>query len=150
MYQIDGSTAQTTRESAFRSKGDATAVRAADAGRYVSKTTTDTSVEKSGERSYFAEAVGLLLMSAIALSGLEVFAHLWANTNDPVSWPLRQRVRCQTSAAIDGLMSCGYSAAADFSLLARWRDGNHAAAARVAQPITRDFAIVRAFVQWNQ
>ena len=49
-------------------------------GKAISKTATATSMEKSGERSYFAVAVGLLLMSAIALTGLEVFARLWANT----------------------------------------------------------------------
>jgi hypothetical protein len=83
MYQIDGSTARTTRESAFRSERDATAGRAADAGGYVSKTATGTSLDKSGEgswRDHFAVVVGLLFMSAIVLSGLEVCAHLWANT----------------------------------------------------------------------
>ena len=78
--QTNTSALRTKRASAFRSNRDATAVRATDTGGYVSKTATDTSVEKSGERSYFAVAVGLLLMSAIVLSGLEVFAHLWANT----------------------------------------------------------------------
>ena len=83
MYQIDGSTARATRESAFRSNRDATAIRAAEAGGYVLKTAIGTSPEKSGEGSWrnrFAVAVGFLLMSAIVLSGLEVFAHLWANT----------------------------------------------------------------------
>jgi hypothetical protein len=81
--QTNTSVARTTRESAFKSSRDATAVRKADAGRYVSKTATHTSVEKSGERSWrdnFAVAVGLLLMFAIVLSGLEVWAHSWANT----------------------------------------------------------------------
>jgi hypothetical protein len=84
--QRSTSVARTTGESAFKSSRDATALRkadAADADRYVSKTATDTSVENSGERSWrdnFAVAVGLLLMFAIVLSGLEVCAHLWANT----------------------------------------------------------------------
>jgi len=81
--QTNTSVARTTRESAFKSSRDATAVRKADADRYVFKTATDTSAEKSGERSWrdnFAVAVGLLLMFAIVLSGLEVCAHLWANT----------------------------------------------------------------------
>jgi hypothetical protein len=59
-------------------------------------------------------------------------------------------VPCQASAMIDGLMPFEYSAVADLSLLGKWSDGNHAAAARVAQPVTCDFAIARAFVQWNQ
>jgi hypothetical protein len=81
--QTNTSAVRTNRESAFRSKRDATAIRVADASGDVSKTATGTSVEKSGEgswRDHFAVAVGLLLMSAIVLSGLEVFAHLWANT----------------------------------------------------------------------
>jgi hypothetical protein len=81
--QTNTSAARAKRESPVRSNRNATAVRAADAGGYVSKTATGTSLEKSGEgswRDHFAVAVGLLLMSAIVLSGLEVFAHLWANT----------------------------------------------------------------------
>jgi hypothetical protein len=82
MYQIDRSTARTTRESAFRSNRDATTIRAADAGGYLSKTATGTSLEKSGEGSWrdiFAVAVGLLLMSVVVLSGLEVLGRLCAN-----------------------------------------------------------------------
>jgi hypothetical protein len=52
---------------------------------------------------------------------------------------------CQTSAVIDGLVFCEYSAVADFALVRRWRDGSHAAAARVAQPVTRNFVFVRSF-----
>jgi hypothetical protein len=54
---------------------------------------------------------------------------------------------CQTSAVIDGLVFCEYSAVADFALVRRWRDGSHAAAARVAQPVTRNFVFVRSFAQ---
>jgi hypothetical protein len=39
-------------------------------GKAISRTATATSMEKSGERSYFAVAVGLLLMSAIAADRL--------------------------------------------------------------------------------
>jgi hypothetical protein len=82
--QTDALMVRITHKSAVRSKRDARAIRRADAGGYVSKTATDTSLEKSGEQSgwrdYFAVAVGLLLMSAIVLSGLEVFGRLWANT----------------------------------------------------------------------
>jgi hypothetical protein len=56
-------------------------------------------------------------------------------------------MRCQTSAVIDGLVFCEYSAVADFALVRRWRDGSHAAAARVAQPVTRNFVFVRSFAQ---
>jgi hypothetical protein len=59
-------------------------------------------------------------------------------------------MRCQTSAVIDGRVFCEYSAVADFALVRRWRDGSHAAAARVAQPVTRNFVFVRSFAQWSQ
>jgi hypothetical protein len=82
--QMDGSTVRATRESVFRIKRDLKAVRGVDASGYISKTTIDTSLEKSAERSgwrdYFAIAVGSLFMSAIVLSALEVFGRLWANT----------------------------------------------------------------------
>jgi hypothetical protein len=82
--QTNTSAVRTKRESASRSMRDVRAIRRADAGGYVSKTATDTSLEKSGEQSgwrdHFAVAVGLLLMSAVVLSGLEVLGRLWANT----------------------------------------------------------------------
>jgi len=82
--QKDASAVRAKRESVFRSKRYARAIRRADAGGYVSKTATDTPLEKSGEQSgsrdHFAVAVGLLLMSAVVLGGLEVLGRLWANT----------------------------------------------------------------------
>jgi hypothetical protein len=82
--QIDESAVRATRESAFRTKRDARVIREANAAGYVPKTDNDTFLEKSGERSGwrddFQVVVGLLLMSAIALAGLEVFARMWANT----------------------------------------------------------------------
>jgi hypothetical protein len=82
--QIDRSAVRTTRESAFRTKRDARVIREANARGYVPKTGIDASMKESGERSgwraHFQLAVGLLLMSAIVLGGLEVFARLWTNT----------------------------------------------------------------------
>jgi len=82
--QKDESAVRDTRESAFRVNRNATVIREANAYAYASRTGTDTSFKKSGERSgwrdHFQTAVGLLLMSAIAIGGLEVFARLCANT----------------------------------------------------------------------
>ena len=82
--QKDGSAVRDTRESAFRVNRNGTVIREANAYPYASRMGTDTSFKESGERSgwrdHFAVAVGLLLMSAVVLSGLEVFGRLWANT----------------------------------------------------------------------
>jgi hypothetical protein len=82
MYH-DESTARVTRESEFRIERDARVNRRADASN-LAKTAADTSSEKPGERSgwrdHIQAALGLLLISAIALGGFEVFARLCANT----------------------------------------------------------------------
>src|SRR5258708_39131929 len=82
--QTNTSAVRTKRESASRSMRDTRAIRRADAAGYVSKTATDTSLEKSGKQSgwrdHFAVAVGLLRMSAVVLSGLEALGRLSGNT----------------------------------------------------------------------
>jgi len=82
--QLDGPTVPVTQESAFRSKRDARGVRRGVAARgYASKIAAETSLRQTGEeaswRGQFAMVVGVLLMSAIVLGGLEVFERLWAN-----------------------------------------------------------------------
>jgi hypothetical protein len=82
--QTDTSAARTKRESAPRSIRDARAVRRADAGGYVSKMATQTSLEElvqeSDSRARFAAVIGLSLIIALALSGAEVLARVWAST----------------------------------------------------------------------
>jgi hypothetical protein len=80
--QIDGSAVRSTRESAFQTMRNATAIRETDADKYLFTADSDAALksERSGWRDYLQVAVGLLLMSAIALGGLEVFARLYANT----------------------------------------------------------------------
>jgi hypothetical protein len=84
MFSQTGSAVQATRESAFRSERDARLRREANADAYIYRTSTATSSRKSDERPLrrdrFQLAIGVVLMSAIALGGLEVFARLCANT----------------------------------------------------------------------
>lgn len=81
--QTNTSAVRAKRESAPRSIRDARAIRRADAGGYVSKMATQTSLEElvqqSDSRDRFATVIGLSLMFALALSGVEVLARVWAN-----------------------------------------------------------------------
>jgi hypothetical protein len=55
-------------------------MRRADAGGHVSKIATQTSlVRQSDSRHRFAAVIGLSLICALALSGVEVLARVWAN-----------------------------------------------------------------------
>jgi len=82
--QISGSAAPTTREASYRSERNARNIRGPNADAHIYRTGTDISsrktVEGPGWRDHLQVAVALLLMSAIALGGLEVFLRLCANT----------------------------------------------------------------------
>ena len=82
--QTSKSAAPTTREAAYRSERNAKHIRGTNADAHIYRTSADTSPRKAvaqqDSRDHIRTAVGLLLMSAIALGGLEVFIRLCANT----------------------------------------------------------------------
>jgi len=82
--RISGSTAPTTREAVYPSERNARNFRGTNADARIYRTGADAlsrkAIERSDWRDHFQIAVGLLLMSAIALGGLEVFLRLCANT----------------------------------------------------------------------
>jgi hypothetical protein len=82
--QISGSAAPITREAAYPSERTARNIRGTNADAHIYRTAADASsrkaVGRSDWRDHFQLAVGLLLISVIALGGLEVFIRLCANT----------------------------------------------------------------------
>jgi hypothetical protein len=82
--KISGSAAPITREAAYPSERNARNIRGTNPDTHIYRTAADTSSRKplgrSDWRHHFQLVVGLLVMSAIALGGLEVFIRLCANT----------------------------------------------------------------------
>jgi hypothetical protein len=82
--RINGSAAPTTREATYRSERNAKNIRGANADAHIHRMGTDISSRKAVERrdwrNHFQVALGCLLMCAIAVTGLEVFMRLCANT----------------------------------------------------------------------
>ena len=82
--QTSKSTAPAAREASYRSERNARNTRGATADAHIYRTDTDISSRKAVERAdrhdLFQVIVGFLFISAIALSGLEVFIRLCANT----------------------------------------------------------------------
>jgi len=82
--QMSESPAPITPEAEYPSERNTRNFRGTKAGAHIYRAGVDASSEKRAGRSYwrdhFQMAVGVLLMSAIALGGLEVFIRLCANT----------------------------------------------------------------------
>jgi len=82
--QTSKSSAPAERKASYRSERNARNIRGADADAHIYRPGTDISSRKAADRTdkhdLFQVIVGLLFMSAVALGGLEVFIHLWANT----------------------------------------------------------------------